>query len=395
MVEQSDKDLLDALGVETKVKKKVTLTATEERIIAGFEDIQRFVEENERLPTPGEDNDIFERIYATRLLQIKKLPEAKDLLADIDHQGLLANVESESEEPGEYLNDEQLLAELGVNGDDSNDLTRLTHVKPRAEIRAAEEIASRTPCEDFDEFKALFGTIQYDLKNGTLETKRFEEKADIRKGDMFILSGQVAFVDQVGEEFITDYDRKNNRLRVVYDNGTESDILMRSLQVALNKDPNGRRIIDTDHGPLFSAKSTDDDYHSGIIYVLRSKSELPEIKQHQKLLHKIGVTRDSVEKRIANAKNESTYLMAEVETVASYQLFNIKSTKLEALIHRFFESARLDVTITDEVGKPVSPQEWFLVPLHVIEEFVEKLQAGTIQKYTYDPSSASLVNNRK
>ena len=140
----SDKDLLDALGVETKVKKKATLSATEERIIAGFEDIQRFVEENERLPTPGEDNDIFERIYATRLLQIKKLPEAKSLLVDIDHQGLLANVESVSEEPGEYLNDEQLLAELGVNSDNSNDLTKLTHVKPRAEIRAAEEIASRT-----------------------------------------------------------------------------------------------------------------------------------------------------------------------------------------------------------------------------------------------------------
>ena len=390
MAEQSDKDLLDALGVETKVKKKATLSATEERIIAGFEDIQRFVEENERLPTPGEDNDIFERIYATRLLQIKKLPEAQDLLSALDHQGLLDSVTAVDEDDA-GLNDDELLAQLGVSAESSNDLTNLTHVKPRAEIRAAEEIASRTPCEDFDEFKALFGTVQYDLKNGTLETKRFEDKADIRKGDMFILSGQIAFVDQVGEEFITDYDRKNNRLRVIYDNGTESDILMRSLQVALNKDPNGRRIIGTDHGPLFSGESTDDDYHSGIIYVLRSKSELPEIKQHQKLLHKIGVTRDSVEKRIANAKNESTYLMAEVETVASYQLFNIKSSKLEALIHRFFESARLDVTITDQAGKPVSPQEWFLVPLHVIEEFVEKLQAGSIQKYTYDPKTATLI----
>ena len=156
MAEQSDKDLLDALGVETKVKKKATLSATEERIIAGFEDIQKFVEENKRVPTPGEDNDIFERIYATRLLQIKKLPEAKELLADIDHQGLLLNVESVSEEPGDYQNDEQLLAESGVNGDNSNDLTNLTHVKPRAEIRAAEEIASRAPCEDFDEFRTLF-----------------------------------------------------------------------------------------------------------------------------------------------------------------------------------------------------------------------------------------------
>ena len=210
---------------------------------------------------------------------------------------------------------------------------------------------------------------------------------------MFILSGQVAFVDQVGEEFITDYDRKNNRLRVIYDNGTESDILMRSLQVALNKDPNGRRIISNDHGPLFSDKTDDDDYHSGIIYVLRSKSDLPEINQHRKLLHKIGVTRESVEKRISNAKNESTYLMADVEIVASRQLYNINSTKLEALIHRFFDEARLDVAITGEEGKPVSPREWFLVPLFIIEEFFDKLQDGSIQKYVYDPKSASLTKS--
>ena len=390
MAEQSDKDLLDALGVETKVKKKAALSATEERIIAGFEDIQRFVEENERLPSPAEDNDIFERIYATRLLQIKKLPEATDLLSPLDHQGLLDSATAVDDDD-EDLDDDELLAQLGVSAESSNDLTNLIHVKPRTEIRAAEEIASRTPCEDFDEFKALFGTIQYDLKNGALETKRFEEKADIRKGDMFILSGQVAFVDQVGEEFITDYDRKNNRLRVIYDNGTESDILMRSLQVALNKDPNGRRIISNDHGPLFSDKTDDDDYHSGIIYVLRSKSDLPEINQHRKLLHKIGVTRESVEKRISNAKNESTYLMADVEIVASRQLYNINSTKLEALIHKFFDEARLDVSITGEDGKPVSPREWFLVPLFVIEEFFDKLQDGTIQKFVYDLDSASLT----
>ena len=392
MAEQSDKDLLDALGVETQVKKKATLSAMEERIIVGFEDIQRFVEENERLPTPGEGNDIFERIYATRLLQIKKLPEAKDLLSALDHQGLLDSFTTVDDD-GADLDDDELLAQLGVSAESSNDLTNLTHVKPRAEIRAAEEIASRTPCEDFDEFRTLFGTIQYDLKNGNLETKRFEEKADIRKGDMFILSGQVAFVDQVGEEFITDYDRKNNRLRVIYDNGTESDILMRSLQVALNKDPNGRRIISNDHGPLFSDKTDDDDYHSGIIYVLRSKSDLPEINQHRKLLHKIGVTRESVEKRISNAKNESTYLMADVEIVASRQLYNINSTKLEALIHRFFDEARLDVAITGEEGKPVSPREWFLVPLFIIEEFFDKLQDGSIQKYVYDPKSASLTKS--
>ncbi|OED40210.1 hypothetical protein AB833_12330 [Chromatiales bacterium (ex Bugula neritina AB1)] len=392
MSDQSDKELLDALGVETKGKKKSALSAREERIIAGFEDIQRFVDENNCLPQPGEDNDIFERLYAIRLQQIQKLPESKELLSALDHQGILGDFSSEGNAEQE-LDDEELLAQLGA--DQKCDLTNLKHVRPRAEITAAEEIASRIPCENFDEFKTLFGTINFELKSGALETKRFEEKADIRKGDMFILSGQIAFVDQVGEEFITEYERKNSRLRVIYDNGTESDILLRSLQVALNKDPSGRRIISKDHGPLFSDETYEDDYHSGIIYVLRSKSELPEIKQHQKLLHKIGVTRDSVEKRIANAKNESTYLMADVEIVASRQLYNINSTKLEALIHKFFDSARLDVAITGVDGKPVSPREWFLVPLFVIEDFFDKLQDGSIQKYVYDTESASLVKTNR
>lgn len=390
MSEKSDEELLAALGVETKVKKKATFTATEERIIAGFEDIQRFVEDNGRVPVPGEDKDIFERIYATRLVRIRELPEANELLGKMDYQGLLVGVESEQRND-EDLEDDELLAALGVTSETQNDISKLTHVKPRAEIRAAEEIATRQPCENFDEFSTLFGTIQYELNNKTLKTKRFEEKADIRKGDMFILSGQIAFVEHVGEEFITEYERKNSRLRVIYDNGTESDILLRSLQVALNKDPSGRRIVSKDHGPLFSDQPVDDDYHSGIIYVLRSKSKLPEIKEHQKLLHKIGVTRESIKKRIANAKNESTYLMADVEVVASRQLYNINSSKLEALIHRFFDSARLDVTIKDEDGKLVSPREWFLVPLFVIENFFDKLQDGSIQKYAYDPTSAKLV----
>ena len=162
----------------------------------------------------------------------------------------------------------------------------------------------------------------------------------------------------------------------------------------MNKDPKGRRIVEQTVGPLFSDSLEEDDYGTGIIYVLRSNSLQPDIKENRKLLHKIGVTSGSVERRIANAKNDPTFLMAEVEIVASYQLYNIKSSKLEGLIHRFFDSARLDISITDRFGKPVSPREWFLVPLFVIEQFVEKLQEGSIQKYTYDPATASLVENK-
>ena len=159
---------------------------------------------------------------------------------------------------------------------------------------------------------------------------------------------------------------------------------------ALNKDPAGRRIVETAAGPLFSSQADDDDLASGTIYVLRSRSDQPLVAENRELVHKIGVTGGSVEKRIANASNDATFLLADVEVVASYELFNINRSKLEKLIHRFFEPARLDIQINDRFGKPVVPREWFLVPLFVIDEMVGRIKDGTIGDYYYDTESASL-----
>jgi len=181
---------------------------------------------------------------------------------------------------------------------------------------------------------------------------------------------------------------------VIFDNGTESSMLMRSLQRALNKDEAGRRITDPTAGPLFSDQTIDGDEASGTIYVLRSKSDHPLVAENRNLVHKIGVTNMSVEKRIAGAHLQPTFLMANVEIIATYELYNINRTKLENLIHRFFETARLDVDIMDRFGRPVTPREWFLVPLFVIKDVVEKIKDGTISKYTYDPQQAKLIHVR-
>ena len=189
---------------------------------------------------------------------------------------------------------------------------------------------------------------------------------------------------------ITDQGRTDARLRVIFDNGTESNMLMRSLQRALNKDDAGRRITEPTAGPLFSDQSIDGDEASGTIYVLRSKSDLPLVAQNRDLVHKIGVTNMSVEKRIAGAHLQPTFLMANVEVVATYELYNINRTKLENLIHRIFAAAKLDIQIKDRFGNPVVPREWFLVPLFIIDEAVEKIKDGTITKYVYDPNQAAL-----
>jgi len=384
MAEMSDQELLEALGVATKNAKQSARTPREERIIAGFEDIQRFVDQHGRIPEHGEHNDIFERLYAVRLDQIRANEECRSLVKDIDYQGLLNDTQRVCEPDQDYSSDAELLAELGVELPKESDVTFLKHVKPRADIKAAEEVATRKPCEDFKKFKPLFDSVQSELNAGVREARLLTKNAQINQGDFFILNGQKVYVAEISDQRLYGFDNNDYRLRVIYDNGTESDLLLRSLQRALDKDEAGRRIIELTVGPLFSDILEADDLASGTIYVLRSQSDHPIIMQHRDVIHKIGVTGGKVEKRIVNAKLDPTYLMADVEIVATYELYNISRSKLENLLHRFFEPAKLDIEIEDRFGNPIVPREWFLVPLFVIDEVIEKVKDGSIVDYVYD-----------
>lgn len=386
-----DDALLAELGVEVEVKKQLSRSPREERIIAGFEELLRFADEHGRPPQHGEDRDIFERLYAVRLDRIRDLQECRGLLAPLDEQGLLANAPAPSASDSDDLDDDALLAELGVEVAKSP-LTELKHVRSTAEKKAADEVASREKCGDFATFKPLFEQVQKELDSGLRETRPFEMKAEIEKGRFFIVSGQKAYVADKGETITNEQGRTDARLRVIFDNGTESNMLMRSLQRALNKDDAGRRITDQSAGPLFSDQTIDGDEASGTIYVLRSKSDHPLVAENRDLVHKIGVTNMSVEKRIAGAHLQPTFLMANVEVVATYELYNINRTKLENLIHRIFEPARLEIEIMDRFGRPVIPREWFLVPIFAIKDAVERIKDGTISGYVYDPKQARLVS---
>jgi hypothetical protein len=391
MDDLSDRELLEALGIEVEVAKPKTLTARQERIVAGFEDIQRFYEEHGRPPRHGEERDIFERLYALRLGRIRELPECRELLEPLDTQGLL-RMSGVEDSGAEFLEDDELLARLGVASLGGEDITRLRNVKSRAEIAAAEEIAQRKRCEDFDRFKPLFDVVRRDLDNGARQTRRFGENAAINKGEFFILGGQIAYVAEMPEELeTTEHGHAQGRLRIIYDNGTEGDNLLRSFVRALYKDEAGRRITKPDVGPLFGGDAAEDDLESGTIYVLRSRSEHPVIAAHRELIHKVGVTGGSVQARIANAARDATYLLAPVDVVAEYHLYNINRTRLERLMHRVFEPARLDLALPDRFGIDVQPREWFLAPLAAIDEAVQRIKNGSITDFAYDPASASLV----
>ena len=322
------------------------------------------------------------------------MDDCRALLAPLDHQGLLRGGPV-VDEP-DAMDDEALLAALrGTAG--GPEITELRHVRSGAEKRAAEEIANRQACADFDAFAPLFERVQDDLKTGVRTTRPFVKdagfsKADIAAGQFFILGGQTAYVATVGEPVKAPNGDSDARLRVIYSNGTESDLLLRSLQRALYKDEAGRRITEPSAGPLFSGESEDDDQASGTIYVLRSRSDHPDVAAHRDVLHKIGVTGGSVERRVANARLDPTFLMADVEIVDAYTLYNIDRVRLEAIIHRVFDRARLEIGIKDRFGQTIAPREWFLVPLFVVRDAIAKIKDGTIVDYDYDPVIAGLVH---
>lgn len=395
-VSKEDLDLLGELGVDTAPKKQAARTPKEQRIIAGYEEIERFVEEHGRMPEHGENRDIFERLYATRMDRLRNSEECREVLKDVDVKRLL---DVQEDAPTMTVNedeasDEELLAALGVSSGSSDDITQLKHVRSSHEKIAAEEIARRQVCEKFGVYKPLLDQIQNDIKAGKRVAVPYDEDTKIKKGDFFILDGLKAYVAEVGEMHHRRSKETDRRLAVIFDNGTESDLLYRSLQRALRADENSRRISDPNLGPLFSDQEEDDDRAVGYVYVLRSKSENSFIAENRKVIHKIGITKGSVKQRVANAAKDATYLLADVEIVETYKVSNLNLNRLEKLLHKFFDPARFDMQLKDRFGFDVEPREWFLVPLPIIEEAIQKLIDGTLPKHRYEPKEGRIVSSR-
>lgn len=400
MADFSDDELLAELGISLEETEAAPYTAREERLLAGWEDIQRFYAQHGRLPqNRDEHGDIFERLYAVRLQRLRDLPEAHALLAAHDPEGWL-RPSAPSAEPT-VLDDDALLAELGLTGIEAeSSIHSLRHVRSFEERQAAAEIAERKRCEDFDQFAALFQQVQADLATGERQTLPFAKVVSIEQGDFFIVDGLVCYVAAYGEPIRAPNGKMDARLRVIFANGTESNLLMRSLQRALFKDENGRRITQVNPLPLFDAAEPQpepaweaEDLPSGTIYVLRSHSDHPLIAAHRELIHKIGVTGGAVAKRISQAAVDPTYLLAEVDVVATYRLANLNRTKLEKLFHRLFGAVQIDLALVDRFGHAVCPREWFMVPLSVIDEAVQRIQDGSIVNCVYDPQQGRLVSN--
>ena len=356
----------------TAPKKRTT---SSDRLIAGFQQVSEFYETNGRLPENNAEERKLYNMHQGILRNETKINRCRPY----DDFGLLPseqNIVEESIEtfqPKELTEEEQLeailndplLADIEDGGDlglfDVPDFMR-ERLKARKE---ADYVGKRSPCEDFDKYEASFKEIHAGLKSGKYRLVKFSD-AYLKVGKFFVEDGIIGFLAAFENEGKNRLRREDGRTRVIYENGSEADLKFRTLTKYLSV--TGYSIQDTSDVTTEELEQSftlsDNDVESGTIYVLRSRSTLPEIAAI-KDLYKIGFTVTSVESRIANAKNEPTYLCADVEVVATWKVYNVKSSTFEALIHKLFAQVQLQVTVDGQ-----RPKEWFIVPFRIIEQAV-------------------------
>lgn len=370
---------LDGLLDTPEKPKKITAQGRLER---AFLEIVEFKKAHGRLPS-STTREIAERKLGARLEGILASEEKIAALKSLDDLGLL-----EFPETPESL--DELLASDGLDLlDDDLGLLDVSDLPQRRTAEAPESVAKRKKAVGFEAFEPLFKAKHAELADGTYRLIAYPGERTIDEGQFFVLNGVMLFVAEVGESLVQSSGRKTRqkqRLRVIFENGTESSMYRQSLSVRLHEGA-GLLLVRSGHD---ASEVGDADQESGHVYVLRSLSTDPQVSSIQNL-HKIGFSTTTVEKRIANAAGSPTYLMAPVEIVADYRAYNLRASALEHLLHRVFASVRLDITQINREGKNYDPSEWFVVPLNVINQAISMIMSGEITDYVYDPAGQRLV----
>lgn len=381
------------------VKTKNSAPTADEHLLAKFNEINEFVVANGREPEP-DMAFVPEFMLYQRLNGIRGNADQCAALSEFDIHGLLPiasvaepdavcqeNVGPESKEINS-LDDIFSDDELGLLDDGADSIFNIRHV-PKT-IDMPDKIASRKRCKDFAQYESLFKSCHADLESGEREQHKFTGEQQIQRGQFFVLHGVMCYVADM-EERVKKNGKVNAKLHLIFENGTESNMLLRSLATELYKDETGRRILPKSEDALNGMLGIEGgDQATGYIYILQSLSTSPDIKGIQNL-YKIGYATTSVEKRIANAAKEPTYLMAPVHHVSTYKCFNMNAQKFENLLHTFFGRACLDIEVADARGITHKPREWFVAPLSAIEMAIQLLINGEIVHYRYDLTLEEVV----
>ena len=367
----------DEFGLLNEAPKSVPMTS-DGRLIAGFLEIVDFVDANGRIPE-SHPADIGEFKLAVRLKALSANDEQRESLLEYDVHGLL-----KEPEPPASMADLLLGDDMGIL-DDEADLHTLTHV-PKYQA-SPEKVAQRRPCEDFETFRPLFDQCHADLRTGRRKLLEFRNPRYIETGKFFVMSGVLVYVANVAELTSTKEKGKDGRTRCIFDNGTEADLLLRSLARQLYNDG---RLVTEPAAITREHIEVHPDAEIGSVYVLRSLSDDDQVRSVEHL-HKIGSTSGTADARVAGAENHPTFLSAPVEVLAEYRLPAAAVRSVEGMLHRFFGAARLDVWFESGGRNVAEANEWFDVPLPLIDEAIELIAAETITSFRYDAESKRIL----
>lgn len=395
----------DELGL-TAVKVKSKAPTADEHLVAKFQEISDFYKTNGRLPENNMAN-ISELMLFKRLDSIRGNDTQCHALVDFDEFSLLPLTHEVAEPKPEYKTETEykpVVKEINsvedffddddfdLLGDSEDSIFNIKHVK--ADQRADSDfVARRKSCKDFAKYKDLFPVIQQELNSGQRKIIDFDDKGDkLQVGEYYVLSGVLMYLEHIditsdaktvdGKRF-----RKDGRTRCIFENGTESNMLYRSIAKSLYAD--GKMVSPKgDHFSDIKNVGADDE-SAGFIYILSSQSEDPRINSISNLF-KIGYATTPVAKRIASAANEPTYLMAPVNVVAEYECFNMNTQKFENLIHTVFKNVCIEVEIADLQGTMCKPREWFSVPIEQINTAIELIVNGQIVNYRYNSTTQKI-----
>jgi len=371
----------DPLGLLNIKPSSSPVRNADERLIASFQEINAFYDKNKREPEAG--GNIQEHMLFSRLKGLREDNEKMLALEKEDRYSLFKVEKKAINSLEDLLGDDA----LGILDSDADSMFSFKHT-PK-ETSMPDYIAKRTPCKDFDLFENIFITCQANLKDGKRKLYPFKNEQQIAKGYFFVLKGVLLFVAEVGKKEVDEKGKVNARLRCIFENGTESDMLLRSLAAELYKD--GRRVTEHEDKLLDNFKNiSEEDKEAGFIYVLKSKSNNENITSIDNL-YKIGFSKVDVPERIKNAENEPTYLMAPVSIVKAFKCYNMNPQKLEQLLHNFFGNSCLNIDVFDKEGNRHTPREWFIAPLEIIEQAVHFIINGDIVNYRYDEQQQIII----
>lgn len=377
------KDLLkliedDDLGL-LKVKPKTNVAEqADDRLLNSFKEINDFFKKNNKEPIANK-NDVKEFQLFSRLSGIRSDSAKTEKLKPFDVYGLLG-----TKKPIESVADIFSDDDMNLLNDGPNSIFDLRHVSK--EKVAPDYIAKRKPCKDFAKFKALFQQCHTDLANKQRFLLPFAKEKQMTEGAFFVLKGLLLYIAEIRDD---EKNKRSPRLRIIFENETEADLLGHSLGSQLYRD--GRRISEHNEKLLDGFNNIESiDEHTGFIYVLKSLSERSDIKQIADL-YKVGFSSVPVEQRIKDAATEPTFLMSPVKIMTTFKCYNVNPQKIELLLHKFFGSACLDIDVYDINGKRYVPREWFIAPLEVIEQSIHFILSGEIVDFEYDPHSKTIV----